>query len=64
MQSVSVEDDQLVRVYRPEAKWMIAVAAKRLRAGHPLRERIFQEILENGRGTTLLPLSEARRLRV
>lgn len=56
--------EQMVRVYRPEAKWMIAVAARMLRVDHPLRERIFLGILEEGRGTTLLPLSEARRLRV
>lgn len=56
--------EQMVRVYRPEAKWMIAVAAQMLQAGHPVRERIFYGILEEGRGTTVLPLSEARRRRV
>ena len=54
--------EDMVRVYRPEARWIVLLAAQ-LRATDPLRDRAFRMILE-GRGADHIPLSEARRLRL
>lgn len=54
--------EQMVRVYRPEVRWLVLLAAQRP-VGDLLRDRAFRLVLE-GRGANTLPLSEARRLRV
>lgn len=52
--------DQMVRMYRPEARWLILVTASRLGAGDPLRESVFDAILR-GDGADVVSLREARR---
>ncbi len=59
---MEMEVEQLVRVYCPQARWILTLAAL-LNAGDPTRERAFDAVLE-GHIATEVPLSEARRRRV
>jgi hypothetical protein len=52
--------EQMVRVYRPEARWLTVVASRWDRAA---RERAFRLVLE-GKLADTIPLEEARRQRV